>query len=151
MSPPLRSYAINFAIFVAPFMLHPIGLELILLDNTWLTWPSVLLPFTPSWCLSLSFAAVQFERMYSFASAIRPIPVSFSRHPSKRFTISSKSVFVLLRIAVLNSFAASSRLSFIWLVSFVRYFSRWNSSSTYTIPAILLIPDLIHPPPSAFR
>ena len=51
-------------------------------------------------------------------------PVSSVRYPSSFSTCSAKSAFVLLRIAARSSSAASVLLSFMWLVSFIRYFSR---------------------------
>ena len=79
ISPPFRWYALNRAIFSAPQILQPIGLELIREASTWLTCPSVLLPTTPSLCLSRSLAAVQFERIYSATSSIRLTLSSFWR------------------------------------------------------------------------
>ena len=54
---------ISCAIFVAPSTLQPIGRELMRLESTWLTCPSVLLPFTPSLCFNRIFAALQFDRI----------------------------------------------------------------------------------------
>lgn len=61
---PLRTRSSIFPLFIqyilsrerlsAPSRLHPIGLEFIRDDSTWLTEPSVLLPRTASDCISLS-------------------------------------------------------------------------------------------------
>ena len=55
---------------------------------------------------------------------IQSKPSFLSGQPSNCCTISSNFLLFLSRIAFLNSALASSLLSFIWLVNFVRYFSR---------------------------